>query len=161
MTPRNNVFVCEPSRLNEIEVTGLRDLMMQGSSPTTSLDKKATFNYSWTHIRDVGDRVTRVEYYPPGSDVATKTFDLHKEHYIPLHLWYSLTASVIQHSEFIERANEKSRIRDIVEAFELAAKKHGATQQSVADFNIDEHHAYESAKSLKVIREVLYKELGV
>lgn len=161
MTPRNNVFVCEPSHLGEIEVIGLRELMMQGSDASTPIEEKATFSYSWTHIRDVGDRVTRVQYYPPNSDVPTKTFDLHKEHYIPLHLWYSLTASVIRHSEFVERANEKSRIRDIVEAFELAAKKHGATQRSVADFNIDEHHAYESAKSLKVIREVLYKELGL
>ncbi|WCZ66332.1 hypothetical protein [Yersinia phage MHG19] len=161
MTPRNNVFVCEPSHLGEIEVIGLRELMTQGSDALTPIEEKATFSYSWTRIRDVGDRVTRVQYYPPNSDVPTKTFDLHKEHYIPLSLWYSLTMSVVCHPEYIERAEEKARVRGLVKTFEEAAKKYAVIQQSVALVDCGEQYLTESAKSLSVIREELYKELGL
>lgn len=161
MAPRNNVFVCEPNHLGEIEVIGLRELMMQGSDALTPIEEKATFSYSWTSIRGVGDRVTRVQYYPPNSDVPIKTFDLHKEHYIPLSLWYSLTMSVVCHPEYIERAEEKARVHGLVNTFEEAAVIYGKRQLLIDMGTCDESDLSTSNKILAALREELYKELGV
>lgn len=163
MTARNNVFVSNPGYLEKIKVTGLRKLMMMGACLDTPLQKKATFNYTWTNIKDVGDRIIRVEYFPPASDVSTKTFNLNEQTYIPLSEWYSITSPVRDYPEFKENVMESKRIKDIVKRFEEAAERHGARKSMVANGFISDAATFlsESGKALSVLRKELYEELGV
>lgn len=163
MTARNNVFVSNPGLLAKIKVTGLRKLMMLGACLDTPLQKKATFNYTWTHIKDIGDCVTKVEYFPPASDVSTKTFNLNSHTQIPLSEWYSITTAVCDYPEFRENIMETKRIKDIVKRFEEAAGRHGARKSMVVNGFISDEATFlsESGKALSVLRKELYGELGV
>lgn len=160
MTLRNNCFVAHAEYISGVKSPGLKDLLKIGSCMRTPLEKKATFNYSWTRI-DGQDVVTQVTFYAPGSDLPSQVINLHEENYITLQNWYRMMSSVREYPEFIDEYNEKERIRSIVAQFEEAAKKHGATQQAVALGDCGEHHAYESGKALKGLRKELYEELGV
>ncbi|BAQ23191.1 conserved hypothetical protein [Edwardsiella phage PEi26] len=160
MTLRNNSFVAHAEYISGIKSPGLKDLLKIGSCMKTPLEKKATFSYTWTRINGQ-DMVTQVTFYAPGSDLPSQVFNLLESNYITLQNWYRMMRPVWEYPEFIEEYNELERVRDIVKRFEEAAKHHGATQRSVADGNIGEHHAYETGKLLKTLRAELYEELGV
>lgn len=160
MTLRNNSFVAHAEYISGIKSPALKDLLKIGSCMKTILEKKATFNYTWTRI-DGQDMVTQVTFYAPGSDIPSQVINLREDNYITLQNWYRMMRPVWGYPEFIEEYNELERVHDIVKRFEEAAKKHGATQRSVADGNIDEKHAYETGKLLKTLRAELYEELGV
>lgn len=160
MTLRRNVFVSAAEYINGIKSPALKDLLKIGSCMRTPLEKKATFNYSWTRIEGQ-DVVTQVTFYPPGSDIPSQVINLREDNYITLQNWYRMMTSVSEYSGFIEEYEEKERIRDIVKRFEEAAKRHGQMQAAASLGDVDENSAYETGKALKTLREELYEELGV
>lgn len=160
MALQTNSFVSSPEYLSKIKCTQLRKLMMMGSCLDTPLEKKATFNYTWSRI-DKRDMVTQVSFYSPNSNIPDKVFNLNEQTYIPLSDWYRIMSSVSDYPFFIEEVTEKNRVRDIVRHFEQAAKRHGQMQQAAALGDVSENSAYETGKILKTAREALYKELNV
>ena len=160
MTLRNNCFVAHAEYANGIKHQELKDLLKIGSCMKTPLEKKATFNYTWTHI-DGQDVVTQVTYYAPGSDVPSRVINLKEKNYITLQNWYRMMTSVRNYPEFIEEHEEKERVRELVRSFEYAAKRHGQMQAAASLGDVDENAAYETGKILKTCREELYEELGV
>lgn len=160
MTLRNNCFVAHAEYANGIKHQELKDLLKIGSCMKTPLEKKATFNYTWTRI-DGQDVVTQVTYYAPGSDVPSRVINLKEKNYITLQNWYRMMTSVCNYPEFIEEHEEKERVRELVRSFEYAAKRHGQMQAAAALGDVDENAAYETGKILKTCREELYEELGV
>lgn len=160
MTLRNNCFVAHAEYVNGIKHQELKSLLKIGSCMRTPLEKKATFNYTWTRV-DNQDMVTQITFYAPGSDIPSRVFNLKEKNYITLQNWYRMMRPVYEYPEFIEEYEEKERVRDIVRRFEDAAKRHGVTQQAVALGDCGERHAYETGKALKTLREELYEELGV
>lgn len=160
MIPENNCFISNPSYLNSIKCDRLRKFMMLGASLTTPIEKKATFNWSYKCIEGKGDFVTSVTYFPPNSNLPGETFNLDEHTRIPLITWCRMMSQISDYSDIMQEYKEKERKHDIVKRFEEAAKKHGATQRSVGDGNIGEHHAYESGKALRELRKELYEELG-
>lgn len=160
MTLRSNVFVSNAEYANGIKHQELRSLLKIGSCLNTPLEKKATFNYSWTRI-DGQDVVTQVTFYPPNSHVPSRVINLKEKNYITLQNWYRMVTSVSEYSGFIEDYEEKERVRDIVKRFEDAAKRHGQMQAAAAMGDVSEDSVYETGKALKTLREELYKELDV
>lgn len=160
MTLRNNCFVAHAEYISGIKSPALKDLLKIGSCMKTPLEKKATFNYTWTRI-DGQDVVTQVTYYAPGSDIPSQVINLREGNYITLQNWYRMMTSVRNYPEFVEEYEEKERIRELVRSFEYAAKRHGQIQAAAALGDVDESAAYETGKILKTCREELYEELGV
>ncbi|UYM28877.1 hypothetical protein [Serratia phage vB_SspM_LC53] len=160
MALQTNSFVSSPEYLSKIKCTQLRKLMMLGACLDTPLEKKATFNYTWTRT-DKGDMVTQVTFYSPNSNIPDKVFNLNGQTYIPLSDWYRIMSSVNDYPFFIEEVTERKRIRDIVKHFEESAKRHGQMQQATALGDVSENSAYETGKILKEARRALYDELDI
>lgn len=160
MTLRNNCFVAHAEYVNGIKHQELKSLLKIGSCMRTPLEKKATFNYTWTRVNGQ-DMVTQVTFYAPGSDIPSRVINLKEKNYITLQNWYRMMCSVREYPEFVEEYKEKERVRDIVKRFEDAAKRHGQMQAAAALGDVAESAAYETGKALKTLREELYEELGV
>lgn len=156
MIPLNNVFVSKPGLLSKIKNEELRKLMFMGGSSGTSLEKKSTFSFSWSN-NGAGDFVDEVMFYPPNSNLPTKSFKVS----IPLGVWYQIVLPVRFFLEWYEEEEEKNRLRGLVHKFEDAAKRHGQMQAAAAMGDVSENAAYETGKALKTLREELYKELDV
>lgn len=162
MTLRNNCFVANGEYISGIKSTALKDLLKIGACLKTPLEKKATFNYTWTRI-DGKDMVTQVTFYAPGSDLPSQVINLKENNYISLQDWYRMMRPVYEYPEFKEEIEEGARIREVIKNLEEAAKIHGARQAAVANGFISEPEAYlrESGKILKDAREAMYEEFNV
>lgn len=160
MTLRNNCFVANGEYISGIKSPALKDLLKIGACLKTPLEKKATFNYTWTRVNGQ-DMVTQVTFYAPGSDIPSRVINLKEKNYITLQNWYRMMCSVREYPEFKEEVEEQSRIREVIKNFEEAAKRHGQMQAAAALGDVAESAAYETGKALKTLREELYEELGV
>lgn len=160
MTLRDNSFVAKPEYISSIKSPVLQKLLKLGSCASTPIEKKATFNYTWTNINGI-DVIKQVTFYAPGAIEPSQIINLEEYQYVPLQYWYRMMLPVWEYPEFIEEYNEKERIRELVKSFEYAAKRHGQMQAATTLGDVSESAAYETGKILKTCREELYKELGV